>query len=168
MATFHSNIKPMKELHQATLYRTQRLIRMGEWLERNMHTLTLAFEAMDSAHDQLIEHEEIDLPLDEVVDMVVSKQMSALQALMPLVREVNIGNVFEAEMGKDVTLHQPNACKEHRYQVVIEAPKPFEATAQQIADLPVAEDVPSMEGTMESFNNLMDLGQKIIDGGKNK
>ena len=136
MATFHSNIKPMKELHQATLYRTQRLIRMGEWLERNMHTLNLAFEAMDSAHDQLIEHEEIDLPLDEVVDMVVSKQMSALQALMPLVREVNIGNVFEAEMGEDVTLHHPNACKEHRYQVVIEAPKPFEATAQQIADLP--------------------------------
>ena len=34
------------------------------------------------------------------------------------------------------TLHHPNACKEHRYQVVIEAPKPFEATAQQIADLP--------------------------------
>jgi len=50
--------------------------------------------------------------------------------------------------------------------VVIEAPKPFEATAQQIADLPVADDVPSMEGTMESFNNLMDLGQKIIDAGK--
>ena len=126
----------MKELHQSTLYRTQRLIRMGEWLERNMHTMTLAFEAMDSAHDQLIEHEEIDLPLEAVVDMVVTRQMSALQAFMPLVREVNIGNVFEAEMGEDVTLHHPNACKKHRYQVVIEAPKPFEATAQQIADLP--------------------------------
>jgi len=136
MATFHSNIKPMKELHQSTLYRTQRLIRMGEWLERNMHTMTLAFEAMDSAHDQLIEHEEIDLPLEAVVDMVVTRQMSALQAFMPLVREVNIGNVFEAEMGQDVTLHQPNACKDCRYEVVIEAPKPFEATAQQIADLP--------------------------------
>ena len=156
----------MKQRHKSTLYRTQRLIRMGEWLERNMHTLTLAFEAMDSAHDQLIEHEEIDLPLDEVVDMVVSRQMSALQAFMPLVRELNIGNAFEAEMGQDVTLHQPNACKEHRYEVVIEAPKPFEATAQQIADLPVAEDVPSMEGTIESFNNLMDLGQRIVDRGK--
>ena len=156
----------MKELHQSTLYRTQRLIRMGEWLERNMYTLTLAYEALDSAHDQLIEHEEIDLPLDEVVDMVVSRQMSALQAFMPLVRELNIGNVFEAELGQDVTLHQPNACKEHRYEVVIEAPKPFEATAQQIADLPVTEDVPSMEGTIESFNNLMDLGQQIVDRGK--
>ena len=130
----------MKELHQSTLYRTQRLIRMGEWLERNMHTITLAFEAMDSAHDQLMEHEEIDLPLDAVVDMVVTRQMSALQALMPLVREVNIGTAFEAEMGKDVTLHHPHACKEHRYQVVIEAPKPFEATQQQIADLPETTD----------------------------
>ena len=156
----------MKELHQSTLYRTQRLIRMGEWLERNMYTLTLAYEALDSSHDQLIEHEEIDLSLDEVVDMVVSKQMTALQAFMPLVRELNIGNVFEAELGQDVTLHQPNACKEHRYEVVIEAPKPFEATAQQIADLPVTEDVPSMEGTIESFNNLMDLGQQIVDRGK--
>jgi len=126
----------MKELHQSTLYRTQRLIRMGEWLERNMHTLTLAFEALDSAHDQLIEHEEIDLPLEEVVDMVVTKQMSALQAFMPLVRELNIGTAFEAEMGKDVTLHHPLACKDHRYQVVIEASKPFENTKKQIADLP--------------------------------
>ena len=156
----------MKELHQATLYRTQRLIRMGEWLERNMHTIALVAESIDSAHDQLMEHEEIDLPLEAVVEMVVTRQMSALQAFMPLVREINIGNVFEAEMGEDVTLHHPNACKEHRYQVVIEAPKPFEATAQQIADLPVAEDVPSMEGTMESFNNLMGLGQRIVERGK--
>ena len=126
----------MEPLHQSTLYRTQRLIRMGEWLERNMHTMTLAFEAMDSAHDQLIEHEEIDLPLEAVVEMVVTRQMSALKAFMPLVREINIGNVFEAEMGKDVTLHHPNACKDHRYQVVIEAPKPFENTKKQIADLP--------------------------------
>ena len=126
----------MEPLHQSTLYRTQRLIRMGEWLERNMHTMTLAFEAMDSAHDQLMEHEEIDLPLEAVVDMVVTRQMSALQAFMPLVRELNIGNVFEAEMGEDVTLHYPNACKDHRYQVVIEAPKPFENTKKQIADLP--------------------------------
>jgi len=136
MATFHSSIKPMKELQQSTLYRTQRLIRMGEWLERNMHTLTLAYEALDSAHDQLIEHEEIDLPLEAVVDMVVSRQMSALQAFMPLVRELNIGNVFEAELGQDVTLFHPNACKDHRYQVVIEASKPFENTKKQIADLP--------------------------------
>ena len=133
----------MTELHQSTLYRTQRLIRMGEWLERNMHTLTLAYEALDSAHDQLIEHEEIDLPLEAVVDMVVNRQMSALQAFMPLVRELNIGNVFEAELGQDVTLHQPNACKEHRYQVVIEAPKPFEATAQQIKNLPVVDHADS-------------------------
>ena len=35
-----------------------------------------------------------------------------------------------------------------------------------IVDLPVAEDVPSMEGTIESFNNLMDLGQRIVDRGK--
>ena len=126
----------MKELHQATLYRTQRLIRMGEWLERNMHTIALVAESIDSAHDQLMEHEEIDLPLDCVVDMVVNRQMTALHALMPLVREINIGTAFEAEMGQDVTLHQPNACKDCRYEVVIEAPKPFEATKQQIADLP--------------------------------
>ena len=126
----------MKELHQATLYRTQRLIRMGEWLERNMHTIALVAESIDSAHDQLMEHEEIDLPLNCVVDMVVHRQMTALQALMPLVREINIGTAFEAEMGQDVTLHQSNACKDHRYQVVIEAPKPFEDTKKQIADLP--------------------------------
>ena len=126
----------MKELHESTLYRTQRLIRMGEWLERNMHTIALVAESIDSAHDQLMEHEEIDLPLDCIVDMVVNRQMTALHALMPLVREINIGTAFEAEMGQDVTLHHPLACKCSRYEVVIEAPKPFEATKKQIADLP--------------------------------
>ena len=136
MATFHSNIKPMKELHQSTLYRTQRLIRMGEWLERNMHTVALAFQVLDRAHDQLIEREDSGFPIEDLVEDVIYKQMTALHALMPLVRELNMGYVFEAEVGKDVTLHHPNGCKTHRYEVVIEAPKPFEATAQQIADLP--------------------------------
>ena len=126
----------MKELHQATLYRTQRLIRMGEWLEHNMHSMCLAFEVMDRAHDELMEREDCGLPLEDLVDMVVYKQMSALQAFMPYMRDMRNGNAFEAEMGKDVTLHHPNGCKDHRYEVVIEAPKPFEATKKQIADLP--------------------------------
>ena len=126
----------MKELHQSTLYRTQRLIRMGEWLEHNMHAMCLAFEVMDRAHDELIEHDNSGIPLDELVEIIIYKQMSALQAFMPYMRDMRNGNAFEAEMGKDVTLHHPNGCKDHRYEVVIEAPKPFEATKKQIADLP--------------------------------
>ena len=133
----------MKELHQATLYRTQRLIRMGEWLERNAATICLAFEVMDRAHDELIEHDNSGIPLDELVEIIIYKQMSALQAFMPYMRDMRNGNAFEAEMGKDVTLHHPNGCKEHRYEVVIEAPKPFEATQQQIADLPETSDADS-------------------------
>ena len=160
MATFHSNIKPMKELSPATLLRTQRLIRMGEWLERNAATICLAFEVMDRAHDKLLEQDDKEIATDDLIQMVASEQISAIRALYPILGEINRYNDWGAEMGQDVTLHQPNACKDCRYEVVIEAPKPFEATAQQIADLPVAED------TMESFNNLMDLGQRIIDRGK--
>ena len=123
----------MESAQLATLYRTQRLIRMGEWLERNKHTITLAFEALDSAHDLLMEPEG---SLEELVEHVSFKQLSALQALMVLVRELNVGDDFEAVMGQDVTLRRLGVAD----QVVIKAPKPFEATAQQIKDLPTTEE----------------------------
>ena len=123
----------MESAQLATLYRTQRLIRMGEWLERNKHTITLAFESLDAAHDLLMDPEG---PLDELVEHVSFKQLAALQALMVLVRELNVGDDFEAVMGQDVTLRQLGVSD----QVVIKAPKPFEATAQQIKDLPTTEE----------------------------
>ena len=136
----------MKELNPATLQRTQRLIRMGEWLERNAATICLAFEVMDRANDKLLEHDDKEISTDDLIQTVASEQISAIRALYPILGEINRYNDWDVEMGQDVTLHQPNACKEHRYKVVIEAPKPFEATQQQIADLPVAEHAPSVEG----------------------
>ena len=156
----------MKELNPATLQRTQRLIRMGEWLERNAATICLAFEVMDRANDKLLEHDDKEISTDDLIQTVASEQISAIRALYPILGEINRYNDWDVEMGQDVTLHQPNGCKDCRYEVVIEAPKPFEATKQQISDLPVAEDAPPMEDTMESFNNLMDLGQRIVDRGK--
>ena len=139
MATFHSNIKPMKELSPATLYRTQRLIRMGEWLERNAATICLAFEVIDRAHDLTMDPPE-DMPCSDIVEQVSCQQLSALRALYPVLADINGYSDWGVEMGQDVTLHRPNACKDHKYQVVIEAPKPFEATKKQISDLPVVID----------------------------
>ena len=135
----------MKELHQSTLYRTQRLIRMGEWLERNAATICLAFEVMDRANDKLIDRNDEDITADDLIEMVASEQISAIRALYPILGEINGYRDWGVEMGQDVTLHQPNACKDCRYEVVIEAPKPFEATAQQIADLPVTEEGKSID-----------------------
>ena len=129
----------MKDLHPSTLYRTQRLIRMGEWLERNAATICLAFEVMDRAHDLTFDPPE-GMSHSDIVEQVSEQQTSAIRALYPILGEINGYRDWGVEMGQDVTLHQPNGCKDCRYEVVIEAPKPFEATAQQIADLPVAED----------------------------
>ena len=129
----------MKELNPATLYRTQRLIRMGEWLERNAATICLAFEVIDRANDKLIEHDDKEIAADDLMQMVASEQISAIRALYPILGEINGYRDWGVEMGQDVTLHQPNGCKDHKYEVVIEAPKPFEATKQQISDLPVAD-----------------------------
>ena len=125
----------MKDLHPSTLYRTQRLIRMGEWLERNAATICLAFEVIDRAHDLTMDPPE-DMPCSDIVEQVSAQQCSAIRALYPILGEINGYRDWGVEMGQDVTLHQPNACKDCRYEVVIEAPKPFEATQQQIADLP--------------------------------
>ena len=133
----------MKDLHPSTLYRTQRLIRMGEWLERNAATICLAFEVMDRANDKLIDRNDEDITADDLIEVVASKQISAIRALYPILGEINRYNDWDVEMGQDVTLHQPNACKDCRYEVVIEAPKPFEATQQQIANLPETSDADS-------------------------
>jgi len=125
----------MEPLHQSTLYRTQRLIRMGEWLERNAATICLAFEVIDRAHDLTMDPPE-DMPCSDIVEQVSSQQVSAIRALYPILGEINTYSDWGVEMGQDVTLHHPNACKDHKYQVVIEAPKPFENTKKQIADLP--------------------------------
>ena len=127
----------MKELHQSTLYRTQRLIRMGEWLERNSAAICLAFEVIDRAHDSMMEPDSEDKSANDILEIACAQQMSAIRALYPILGEINSYTDWGVEMGQDVTLHHPNNCKDHRYEVVIEAPKPFEATKQQIADLPV-------------------------------
>ena len=129
----------MEPLHQSTLYRTQRLIRMGEWLERNAAAICLAFEVIDRAHDKLLEHDDKKIAADDLIQTVASDQIGAIRALYPILGEINRYNDWDVEMGQDVTLYQANACKDHRYEVVIEAPKPFENTKKQIADLPVAD-----------------------------
>ena len=132
----------MKDLHPSTLYRTQRLIRMGEWLERNAATICLAFEVIDRAHDLTFDPPE-GMSHSDIVEQVSAQQCSAIRALYPILGEINHYRDWGAEMGNDVTLHQPNACKDCCYEVVIEAPKPFEATKKQIADLPETTDADS-------------------------
>ena len=114
----------MKPLQPSTLYRTQRLIRMGEWLERNAPAICLAFEVIDRAHDLTLDPPE-DMPCSDIVETVSEQQSTALRALYPILGDLNCYTDWDVEMGQDVTLHHPRACKGHRYQVVIEAPKPF-------------------------------------------
>ena len=127
----------MKPLHPSTLYRTQRLIRMGEWLERNAPAICLAFEVIDRAHDLTIDPAE-GMSHADIVEAVSDQQSSAICALYRILADIKAYSDWEVEMGKDVTLRHPNACAEHRYEVVIEAPKPFETTEQQIKNLPTA------------------------------
>ena len=123
----------MKELHQSTLYRTQRLIRMGEWLERNSAAICLAFEVIDRAHDLMLESPE-DMSCSDILEQASAQQMSAIRALLPILGEMHSCKDWDVEMGQDVTIHQPNACLGHRYEVVIEAPKPSDTVYKSEAN----------------------------------
>ena len=104
------------QLLTATLYRTQRLIRMGEWLDRNGSAISLAFSVIDQAHDALIDSEST----DSEVDSATLEIHVLLRALVPLMTELNHGTPWEVDRDlKAVTLHQPYACPDHRYQTVI-------------------------------------------------
>ena len=71
-----------------TRYRVQRLIRLGEWLERNEAALTLAADVISEAHDTLIDPPE-DMPCtSDVVEITGAQQLQAVMSLNKLVQDL--------------------------------------------------------------------------------
>ena len=112
-----------------TRYRVQRLIRLGEWLERNQSALITAFDAIDDAHDLLIDGE---MPAGELVDCVGFKQMEPIKSMSLMLSELRHDvPTRNVQRGVDVTLHHLFACVGKEYEVVIEAPKPKDIPSQE-------------------------------------
>ena len=115
-----------------TRYRVQRLIRLGEWLVSNQSALITAFDAIDDAHDMLIDHE---MSAGELVDCVGFKQMEPIKSMSRMFSELRhdipTRNVCR---GSDVTLHHPFGAPGKEYEVVIEAPKPKDIPSQEEFD----------------------------------
>ena len=119
MSYQHTPMAP--ETH--TRFRVQRLIRLGEWLERNQDLLVLAFDVMDEAHDTLVDMPD-GMTADDAIEFVGFKQMQALSAMRHTINELRNhvpGN--DVQRGQDVTIYQPYALK-NKYEVVIPAPQP--------------------------------------------
>jgi len=108
----------MTDLHPATLYRTQRLIRMGEWLEEHSSTLIALIDGVDDPHTDSLDDTHGDV--EERLEILQHRQMAPLSALLRLAGVLR-RKEWPAELGKDVTLHHPHACPKHQYQVVIKA-----------------------------------------------
>ena len=107
------------QLSKGTITRAQRLIRKGEWLERNAAVIEMAIEAIDQAHDQLIDRHDGILRDEDVIEMAIHNLMTPLKALQPLQCELGHGTPWEVDNDQTVTLFHPYACKDHRYEVII-------------------------------------------------
>ena len=117
-----------------TRYRVQRLIRLGEWLERNQHALVLAYEVINEAHDTLIDPPE-DMPCSDIVEQVGFQQLHAVTTLRTLINDLRFDvPTRNVKRGTDVTLHHPLAWGDKQYEVVIEAPKPADIPSQEEFD----------------------------------
>ena len=113
-----------------TRYRVQRLIRLGEWLERNQDTLVALYDVIDDAHDMLVDPPE-DMPCSDQVEIVGFKQLQALKGMGRLMTELRHDlPTRHVGRGGDVTIHQPYSYKEE-YEVVIKAPVPDVPTQQE-------------------------------------
>ena len=107
-----------------TRYRVQRLIRLGEWLEQNEDALIMALQAIDMAHDTIIDPDEALTPA-EVLEMVGSQMWYPLKVLNRLRTDLCHGiPTRDVKRGKDVTIYQRYASTENRYEVVMPAPVP--------------------------------------------
>jgi len=110
-----------------TRYRVQRLIRKGEWLERNGDALVAFFDILDRYHDELLEVEDM-----EATSYVATEMTPPIKALFHLMLELRHDSmVRDVVRGTDVTLHHPYACAHKQYEVVIEAPKPKDIPSQE-------------------------------------
>jgi hypothetical protein len=107
------------EVH--TRYRVQRLIRMGEWLERHQALLVALYDSIDDAHTDSLEME---LEDTLILECLQGKQMAPLEGLGCVIAELRNHPDWGVKHGEDVTLHHPAACGKHKYEVVIPAPKP--------------------------------------------
>jgi len=113
----------MKTPETHTRYRVQRLIRMGEWLERNEAAIVLAYDVINEAHDKMIDADDTTEP-NLLIDIVGHDQMQALLTLRPIIMDLRLASDWDVKRGTDVTLHHPYAAPGKKYDVVIEAPKP--------------------------------------------
>ena len=117
-----------------TRYRVQRLIRLGEWLERNQDALVLAFEVINEAHDTLIDPPE-DMPCSDIVEQVGFQQLHAVTTLRTIVNDLRFDvPTKDVKRGTDVTLYHPFACPSKEYEVVIKAPQPEGIPSQEEFD----------------------------------
>ena len=113
-----------------TRYRVQRLIRLGEWLEKNQDAMVALFDVIDDAHDTLVDPPE-DMPCSDVVELVGFKQMQAIKGMNRMMNELRHGiPTKHVRRGVDVTIHQPYALK-NEWEVVIEAPVPDVPTQEE-------------------------------------
>jgi hypothetical protein len=143
-----------------TRYRVQRLIRLGEWLERNQDALVLAFEVINEAHDTLIDPPE-DMPASDIVEEVGFQQLHAVTTLRTIVNDLRFDvPTRNVKRGVDVTLHHPFACESKQYEVVIKAPKAQGIPTQQQYNLEEQErlkaeyDAAQAEPTQEEFDKV--------------
>jgi hypothetical protein len=113
-----------------TRYRVQRLIRLGEWLERNQDTLVALYDVIDDAHDMLVDPPE-DMPTSDIVEITGFKQLQALKGMGRLMTELRHDlPTRHVGRGGDVTIHQPYSYKEE-WEVVIKARVPDVPTQQE-------------------------------------
>ncbi len=117
-----------------TRYRVQRLIRLGEWLERNQDAITLAFEVINEAHDTRVDPPE-DMPCSHIVEQTGFQMLHAVTTLRTIVNDLRFNvPTRNVKQGGDVTLHNPYAFGSNEYQVVMEAPKPAGIPTQEEFD----------------------------------
>ena len=141
-----------------TRYRVQRLIRLGEWLERNQSALITAFDAIDEAHDILIDSE---YSAPDAVEVAGFKQMEPIKSMHRLMMELRHDIPTKTvTRGADVTIHQPYACPGKEWEVVIKAPKPKDIPSQQQYNIEEQErlkaeyDAAQAEPTPEEFDKV--------------
>ena len=142
-----------------TRYRVQRLIRLGEWLERNQDAMVMAFDAIDEAHDLLIDPDD-DMPTSDIVEISGFKMLQPVMAMQKMMMELRHDlPTRHVKMGEDVTIHQPFAALRREWEVVIEAPKP-DVPSQKQYDLAEQErlkaeyDAAQAEPTPEEFDKV--------------
>ena len=105
-----------------SLYRAQRMIRLGEWLDSHEYMIKAIYEIINRSVGDYLDGDQLESPYMHEIITANFALMEVLDSYETVKRE--FGQITDFIEKGVVTTYHPHACKEHKHTIVARVSKP--------------------------------------------